>query len=77
MPRILLTFATTHKLLAAEKRLKKLEDIRVRPTPTPAHLTESVCGMSLELLTTDKLEALLVVLAEHSLEPSGVHELAR
>ncbi len=74
MTRVLLTFETLHKLLAAEKSLKQ-SGSKVRPTPTPPKLSESVCGMSLELLAPEKKDQVLIHLQKIGIEPKRVHEL--
>ena len=74
--RIILTFETTHSVLAAEKVLKSApEKFRFRPTPTPAGLSDSVCGMSLELLDLDKKQDVVDYLSTCQLQPQGVFEL--
>ena len=77
MARTILTFNTTHQLLAAEKQLKQLsaDCPCVRPTPTPAHLSDSVCGMALEILIPDLKKRILDILAAEDLQPKAVHEL--
>lgn len=81
MTRVLLTFESLHKLLAAEKSLKqsdkntRAETPAVRPTPTPANLSESVCGMSLEILKPEEIETVLARLEKADLSPAHVHEL--
>lgn len=76
LTRIILTFETTHQVLAAEKAIKAGDESwRIRPTPTPPHLSTSVCGMSLELLDHAVRNAVIDHLAASCLEPAGVFEL--
>ncbi|MBU6452646.1 MAG: DUF3343 domain-containing protein [Cyanobacteria bacterium REEB67] len=76
--RLLLTFATLHKVLAAEKTLRTTADekLRCRPTPTPAALSQDICGMSLELLDPTASASAVQVLKQANLSPRGVHELS-
>lgn len=75
--RIIMTFETTHKLLAAEKVLKSAPEraFRFRPTPTPPGLTDSVCGMSLEILSLDQKPDIIDFLSQHQIQPKAVHEI--
>lgn len=75
--RIIVTFETTHAVLAAEKALKAAREraFRFRPTPTPPHLTDSVCGMSLEVLAHDQLQEIVDYLGDHKMPPHGVFEI--
>ena len=75
--RLLLTFATLHKVLAAEKSLRTSADekLRCRPTPTPPGLSEDICGMSLELLDAGAADYAVGVLTRVNLAPRGVHKL--
>ena len=77
--RIILTFETTHKVLAAEKALKsaKERNFRFRPTPTPPGLTESVCGMALEVLSTEQKQDIIDFLDSQRIAPKGVFEIER
>ncbi|MBX9694234.1 MAG: DUF3343 domain-containing protein [Cyanobacteria bacterium] len=77
MPRIILTFKTTHHLLAAEKQLKQLDSQKalVRPTPVPPGLSDSICGMALELLDRNRRQEIISLLEISDLSPEGVHEL--
>jgi len=77
--RIIITFETTHKVLAAEKALKsaKEKNFRFRPTPTPPGLTDSVCGMALEVLNKDQKEVIVDFLMSRQIAPQGVFEVER
>ncbi|MBZ0186284.1 MAG: DUF3343 domain-containing protein [Candidatus Obscuribacterales bacterium] len=77
MTRILLTYESLHQLLKAESRLQKEKNagFRVRPTPTPPQLSDSVCGMALEILVLEQKEAILEFLGSSNLDPSGIHLL--
>ncbi len=77
--RIILTFETTHSVLAAEKALKGVNAnrFRFRPTPTPPGLTEAVCGMSLEVLAHDQKKEIVEYLSNCQLTPKGIHEVDR
>lgn len=76
LTRIILTFETTHQVLAAEKAIKAGDETwRVRPTPTPPHLSTSICGMSLELLDHALKNAVTEHLVASGLPPAGVFEL--
>ncbi|MBX9668857.1 MAG: DUF3343 domain-containing protein [Candidatus Obscuribacterales bacterium] len=76
--RIILTFESTHAVLAAEKALKanNQRTFHVRPTPTPPGLSESVCGMSLEILSHDQKQDILSLLASCGNKPQAVVDLA-
>jgi hypothetical protein len=78
MPRTILTFATLHRVLQAEKALRAdtSRAFKCRPTPTPPGLSESICGMSIELMEPAQTELIVQFLHEHELAPSGVHRLA-
>lgn len=77
--RIIVTFETTHAVLAAEKALKAASEksFRFRPTPTPPDLTDSVCGMSLEVLAHEQKQEILDYLTKNQLPPHGVFEIDR
>ncbi|MGD9684626.1 MAG: putative Se/S carrier-like protein [Candidatus Obscuribacterales bacterium] len=77
MTRILLTYESLHQLLKAESRLKgeKQSGFHVRPTPTPAGLTDSVCGMALEILVPEQKEPILRFLQNAGLDPAGIHSI--
>lgn len=101
MSRVILTFETLHRLLAAERLLRGSESgepptgvlknnepaasasgqapvegtFKVRTTPTPPGLSASVCGMSLEIMRHEDLEAVLHRLESASSSPKGVHRL--
>jgi hypothetical protein len=73
--RLIFTFPTLHKVLAAEKALRTSNDerLRCRPTPTPPGLSHDICGMSLELLNPENSPLAEQVLTEANLEPRGKH----
>ena len=77
MARLILTFETLHKVLAAEKALRadQTRSFLCRPTPTPPGLSESICGMSIEVLELERREEVLTFLQQQDLSPTGVHEL--
>jgi len=77
MARVILTFETLHKVLAADKALRadRTNSFKCRPTPTPPGLSESICGMSIELLEPARKDELLHFLQENDLAPKGVHEV--
>jgi hypothetical protein len=77
MARVILTFETLHQVLAADKALRadRSNAFKCRPTPTPPALSESICGMAIELLEPARKEELLQFLAEKRLPPKGVHEV--
>jgi hypothetical protein len=77
MPRLILTFETLHKVLAAEKALRaeRARSFQCRPTPTPPGLSESICGMSIELLQIDRKKEIVSFLTEQGLPPSGAYEV--
>jgi len=75
MTRTILTFATLHRVLQAEKALRADGErvFKCRPTPTPPGLSESICGMSIELLEPAQTEQVVAFLQDQELAPSGVH----
>jgi hypothetical protein len=77
--RLILTFETTHAVLAAEKALRaaKEKSFRFRPTPTPPGLTDSVCGMSLEILALEQRQQVVEFLSDCKLSPKGIFEIER
>lgn len=77
MTRVLLTFESLHKLLAAEKIICELgqESLFVRPTPTPPQFADTVCGMSLEILSMETKDEILNHLKVSNLEPENIHEV--
>ena len=77
MTRVLLTFESLHKLLAAEKSISELnrKTLFVRPTPTPPQFADTVCGMSLEILSLDSKDEILKHLKFSNLEPENIHEV--
>jgi hypothetical protein len=78
MARVILTFETLHKVLAADKALRadRSSAFKCRPTPTPPGLSEAICGMSIELLEPARKEELRQFLDKIGLPPKGVHEVA-
>lgn len=80
MPRIfrlILTFPTLHKVLAAERALRTAKEavFKIRPTPTPPGLCTSICGMSIEILDEDQRNQILEFLQSKSIETSGLFEV--
>lgn len=73
MSRLILTFDTLFQVLSADKILRG--KVRCRTTPTPPGLSASICGVSIELLDRNQLPLTIELLEEHSLSPSGVHEI--
>ncbi|CAN5376443.1 hypothetical protein BH11CYA1_BH11CYA1_38450 [soil metagenome] len=73
--RLLLTFSTLHRVLAAERFLRESGDknFSCRPTPTPPGLSESICGMSIEVFAGDQMDSVVLFLRGKNLEPSGCH----
>lgn len=74
MTRSILTFETVFQVLAAEKSLAG--KIPCRTVPTPAGLSSSICGMSLEILQADRADDALNLLRESSVIPVGLHTLS-
>lgn len=77
MARLIITFPTLHKVLAAEKALRTAAEMRFacRPTPTPPGLSADICGMSIELLDSAQKESALSYLQSVKLSPSGIHDV--
>lgn len=77
MTRVLLTFESLHKLLAAEKSISEAGNraFLVRPTPTPPEIADTVCGMSLEILSRDLKEPIVEHLNNSNLKPKDIHEI--
>ncbi len=75
--RLILTFATLHQVLAAERALRDSNNdrLRCRPTPTPPGLSQSICGMAIELLLVEEADTAVQFLKEQQLIPSGTHFL--
>ena len=73
MTRLIITFETVFQVLAANKLLKDRVD--VRSVPTPAKLSSSVCGISIELLQPAQKRDALDQLKKDGLNPTGVYEL--
>lgn len=75
--RLILTFSTLHQVLAAERALRDSGDdeLRCRPTPTPPGLSQSICGMAIELLVSAKRDKAVQFLEAQQLAPSGTHFL--
>ncbi|MBX9571915.1 MAG: DUF3343 domain-containing protein [Candidatus Obscuribacterales bacterium] len=74
MTRSILTFETVFQVLAAEKTLSG--KIQCRTVPTPAGLSSSICGMSLEVLQTDLAEEAVRLLRDNSVPPVGLHQVS-
>jgi hypothetical protein len=75
MQRLILTFSTLHKVLAAQKVLASHQtNFRCRVTPTPAGLGDSICGMAIEILDTEMKDRIIACLARVDLKPSGIHQ---
>lgn len=75
MKRLIFTFESPIKVLAADKALRDVLSTRCRPVPTPPQLSQSLCGMSIELLEPKDRELALSILKAASLEPTGVHTM--
>ena len=75
--RLIFTFPTLHKVLAAEKLLRQSGDDRLkcRPTPTPPGLSPDICGMSLEVMDSNSKESAEQFLRQAANAPFGVHFL--
>ncbi len=73
MTRTIITFETIFQVLAADKLLK--DKVSCRTVPTPSGLSSAICGISIELLDTEKEKDALALLESGSLEPKGVHHL--
>jgi hypothetical protein len=73
MNRLILTFPTLFKVLAADKLLQG--KVHCRTTPTPAGLSADICGVAIELLNRGQQENALELLRAHDLAPSGMHEV--
>ncbi len=75
MSRIILTFETTHAVMAAERALKEAasKGFKFRPTPTPSGLSDSICGMSLEILSAQQKDEIVEHLKSRGRSPKGVH----
>lgn len=76
--RLILTFTTLHRVLAAELALRESgdKDLRCRPTPTPPGLSESICGMAIEIFDLEQQDKAVQFLSGRKLEPSGCHLIA-
>jgi hypothetical protein len=61
------------QVLKAERLL--MGRFNCRPAPTPPGLSESICGMCIEVLDHLEKETLLEVLAQSNLSPKGIHVL--
>jgi len=73
--RLILTFPTLHQVLAAEKALRENGDklLLCRPTPTPPGLSQSICGMAIEIFAVEERDRAVQFLESQGLTPSGVH----
>ena len=76
-PRIIVTFASLHQVLTAEKALRTAASavFKIRPTPTPPELSTSVCGMSIEILEEDQKQTIIDYLQSKSIKPSGLYTI--
>ncbi len=72
--RLILTFPTLHQVLAAERALRESGDssLRCRPTPTPPGLSESICGMAIEIFAKEEQEKAIEFLRSQNLSPAAV-----
>ncbi len=75
MPRLILTFKTLQRVMAAEKILRFEKGFKCRVTPVPHGLSDTVCGMAVELLNDTEKTAALTALEAINLSPSAVHEI--
>ena len=77
MARLILTFETLHKVLSAERALTSAaaRKFKCRPTPTPPGLSDSICGMSLELLEHGRRDEAVAYLKDSEIYPSGIYEI--
>lgn len=75
--RVILTFESVHQVMAAEKILRTSQEPKIacRPVPTPSGLSSSICGMSIEILDTDKKKVAVDFLMASHQPPSGVFEV--
>lgn len=73
MTRLILTFETVFQVLSADKLLRDRVDCRT--VPTPAGLSSSICGISIELLNHSQEENALSVLENGRLCPKGIHRI--
>lgn len=71
MTRLILTFDTVFKVMAADRTLRSI--LPCRPTPTPAGLSTSICGVSIEILSAEDLDRALLALGEADNMPAAVH----
>lgn len=71
--RLILTFETMFQVMSADKMLR--DNYQCRPTPTPPGLSQSICGVSLEILNHSDKPAILEKLESRGLKPSGIHEV--
>ncbi len=72
--RLIITFATLHQVLAAEKALRSAKPVvfKIRPTPTPPGLSTSICGMSIEILEEGQKQMIVDYLSANDMSPSGI-----
>jgi hypothetical protein len=73
MTRLILTFPTLFKVLAADKLLQG--KVHCRTTPTPAGLSADICGVAIELLNRGQQDSALDLLRNNDLPPAGIHEV--
>ena len=62
--------------MAAEKILRFENGFKCRVTPIPHGLSDSVCGMAVELLNDPEKTAALAALKASDLSPSAIHEIS-
>ncbi len=73
MTRLILTFESVFRVLAADKLLR--DQIKCRTVPTPSGLSSSICGISLELMEQEQAELALCMLKNDDINPVGVHRI--
>lgn len=75
MQRLILTFESPIKVLAADKALRAVLKNRCRPIPTPSQISQSVCSMSIELYEPQDQKLALSILKAASLKPTAIHRI--
>lgn len=73
MTRLILTFETVFQVLAADKALRP--KIKCRTVPTPAGLSSSICGISLELMQLEQENEALCLLEQNQIKAVAVHHM--
>jgi len=61
--------------MSAEKILRFEKGFKCRVTPVPHGLSDSVCGMAVELLNDAEKQGALAALEAIDLSPTEVHEI--